>query len=207
MLPVWIGGQEATSILIAVEGQQAPRPLSHDLITTLFAAVGAKVERVDVTRIEEGTFYAELTLSTPSGPQVLDSRPSDAIALALRADAPIWVADEVIDEAGIPAEMVDFGDDEAERGRRVQAVPRRRRPRGLPGLTRAGGRVASGGLAWRRVRSRDRRTDRSRRRRGAPSRELSGGARDGSGPARQAHLEPVPVARRDGCHAASTPRG
>ncbi len=115
VLPVWIGGQEATSILIAVEGQQAPRPLSHDLITTLFAAVGARVERVDVTRIEEGTFYAELTLTTPSGPQVLDSRPSDAIALALRADAPIWVADEVIDEAGIPAEMVDIGDDEAEK--------------------------------------------------------------------------------------------
>ncbi len=64
---------------------------------------------MDVTRIDEGTFYAELTLTTPSGPQVLDSRPSDAIALALRADAPIWVADEVIDEAGIPAEMVDFG--------------------------------------------------------------------------------------------------
>jgi uncharacterized protein len=115
VLPVWIGGQEATSILIAVEGQQAPRPLSHDLITTLFAAVGARVERVDVTRIDEGTFYAELTLSTPSGPQVLDSRPSDAIALALRADAPIWVADEVIDDAGIPAEMVDVGDDEAEK--------------------------------------------------------------------------------------------
>ena len=115
VLPVWIGGQEATSILIAVEGQQAPRPLSHDLITTLFAAVGARVERVDVTRIEEGTFYAELTLSTPSGPQVIDSRPSDAIALALRADAPIWVADDVIDEAGIPAEMVDIADDEAEK--------------------------------------------------------------------------------------------
>ena len=134
MLPVWIGGQEATSILIAVEGQQAPRPLSHDLITTLFAAVGARVERVDVTRIEEGTFYAELTLTTPSGPQVLDSRPSDAIALALRADAPIWVADEVIDEAGIPAEMVDIARRRGGEGRRVQAVPRRRRPRGLPGL-------------------------------------------------------------------------
>ena len=70
VLPVWIGGQEATSILIAVEGQQAPRPLSHDLITTLFAAVGARVERVDVTRIEEGTFYAELTLATPTTDQV-----------------------------------------------------------------------------------------------------------------------------------------
>ncbi|WP_173923041.1 bifunctional nuclease family protein [Agromyces sp. Marseille-P2726] len=107
VLPVWIGAQEATSILIAVEGQHAPRPLSHDLITTLFGTLGAKVERVDVTRIEDGTFYAELTLATPTGPQVLDSRPSDAIALAVRADAPIWVADEVLEEAGIPAEMVD----------------------------------------------------------------------------------------------------
>ena len=114
VLPVWIGAQEATSILLAMEGQQAPRPLSHDLITTLFGAVGARVERVEVTRIEDGTFYSELTLSTPSGAQVLDSRPSDAIALALRADAPIWVADEVIDEAGIPAEMVDFGADEGD---------------------------------------------------------------------------------------------
>ena len=64
-----------------------------------------------MTRIEDGTFYAELTIRTPSGRQVLDSRPSDAIALAVRADAPIWVADEVLDEAGIPAEMVDFGDE------------------------------------------------------------------------------------------------
>jgi len=114
VLPVWIGAQEATSILIAMEGQQAPRPLSHDLITTLFGAVGAEIRRVDVTRIDEGTFFAEISLSTPSGPQVLDSRPSDAIALALRADAPIWVADEVIDEAGIPAEMVDFGADDSD---------------------------------------------------------------------------------------------
>jgi len=114
VLPVWIGAQEATSILIGMEGQHAPRPLSHDLITTLFGAVGAEIRRVDVTRIDEGTFFAEISLTTPSGPQVLDSRPSDAIALALRADAPIWVADEVIDEAGIPAEMVDFGADEGD---------------------------------------------------------------------------------------------
>ena len=112
VLPIWIGAQEATSILIAVEGEHAPRPLSHDLITTLFGAVGAKVDRVEVTRIDEGTFYAELTLSTPTGPQVLDARPSDAVALAVRADAPIFVADEVLDDAGIPAEMADLRDEE-----------------------------------------------------------------------------------------------
>jgi len=114
VLPIWIGAQEATSILIAVQGEQAPRPLSHDLITTLFGTVGARIERVDVTRIDDGTFYAELSLTTPTGPQVLDSRPSDAIALAVRVQAPIWVADEVLDEAGIPAEMVDFDHDEEE---------------------------------------------------------------------------------------------
>ena len=114
VLPIWVGAQEATSILIAVQGEQAPRPLSHDLITTLFGTLGARIDRVDVTRIDDGTFYAELSLTTPTGSQVLDSRPSDAIALAVRVHAPIWVADEVLDEAGIPAEMVDFDHDEEE---------------------------------------------------------------------------------------------
>ena len=112
VLPIWIGAQEATSILIAIEGEHAPRPLSHDLITTLFGTLGARIERVEVTRIDEGTFYAELSLTTPSGRQVLDARPSDAIALAVRSDAPIFVADEVLDEAGIPAEMADLREDE-----------------------------------------------------------------------------------------------
>lgn len=107
MLPIWIGAQEATSILIAVEGAEAPRPLSHDLMKTLIEAVGASVERVDVTKIEDGTFYAELQLRTPHGSLVIDSRPSDAIALAARTDAPIWVNDEVLEEAGI----VDEGEE------------------------------------------------------------------------------------------------
>ena len=112
VLPIWIGAQEATSIVIAVAGEQAPRPLSHDLMITLLDNLQAQVVRVEVTRIEEGTFYAEITLSTPSGPRVIDARPSDAIALAVRADAPIFVADEVLDDAGIPAEMADLRDDE-----------------------------------------------------------------------------------------------
>ena len=117
VLPVWIGTQEATSILIALEGRQAPRPLSHDLIATLFTAVGAELRRVDLTRIDEGTFFAEISLTTPSGPQTIDSRPSDAIALALRADAPIWVADDVLEAAGIPAEMVDFAAESGDEAR------------------------------------------------------------------------------------------
>ncbi|MEJ3405634.1 bifunctional nuclease family protein [Rathayibacter sp. YIM 133350] len=112
VLPIWIGAQESTSILLAVEGEKAPRPLTHDLMTTLLDTLHSRIERVDVTRIEDGTFYAEITLVTPTGTLVLDARPSDSLALAVRVDAPIWVADEVIDEAGIPADMVDFGDEE-----------------------------------------------------------------------------------------------
>ncbi|MRG60343.1 bifunctional nuclease family protein [Agromyces sp. CFH 90414] len=118
ILPIWIGAQEATSILIAIQGEQAPRPLSHDLLTTLFDVVDARVEQATVTRIDGGTFYAELTIATPTGAQVIDARPSDAIALALRAEAPIVVEDEVLEAAGIAAELLeeheDARDDDAE---------------------------------------------------------------------------------------------
>ncbi|HWL77977.1 bifunctional nuclease family protein [Microbacterium sp.] len=101
VLPIWIGQQEATSILIAVEGAPVPRPLAHDLMRSLLDALDAKVTRVEVSRIDDGTFYADITLETPAGERVVDARPSDAIALASRVGAPIWVADEVIEEAGV----------------------------------------------------------------------------------------------------------
>ncbi|MGW4928370.1 bifunctional nuclease family protein [Agromyces sp. NPDC004153] len=113
VLPIWIGSQEATSILLALEGEQAPRPLTHDLMTTFLETLGARIERVDVTRIEDGTFYAEITLATPSGSLVLDARPSDAIALTLRSEAPLYVAERVLEEAGIPAELADPRTDDA----------------------------------------------------------------------------------------------
>ncbi len=108
VLPIWIGSQEASSILIAVSGEEAPRPLTHDLMKTLIDSMGATVERIEVTRIEDGTFFAELSLSTPNGPLVLDVRPSDAVALAARTQAPLFVADEVLEEAGIPAAFAEF---------------------------------------------------------------------------------------------------
>lgn len=101
VLPVWIGAQEATSILVAVQGVTPPRPLAHDLMVRLLDALQGSVERVEVTRIDDGTFYAEVTVRTPSGARVIDARPSDAIALAARADAPILVADVVLLEAGV----------------------------------------------------------------------------------------------------------
>jgi bifunctional DNase/RNase len=114
VLPIWIGGQEASSILIAVEGAQAARPLSHDLMKSLLEAVGATVERVEVTKIEDNTFYAEITLQTPRGRLAIDARPSDAVALASRVDAPIWVADDVLAAAGVPDELTgEVPDEEA----------------------------------------------------------------------------------------------
>ncbi|GAA3912622.1 bifunctional nuclease family protein [Microbacterium invictum] len=105
IVPIWIGAQEATSILIAVEGAVAPRPLAHDLMMSLLETLGASVEKVEVTRIDGGTFYAEITLSSLSGIRVVDARPSDAVALASRAGAPIWVADAVFADAGVPDVM------------------------------------------------------------------------------------------------------
>ncbi len=114
VLPIWIGQQEATSILIALSGEEAPRPLSHDLMKMLLDTLDTQVLRVEVTRIEDGTFYAEITLGGPSGGYVIDARPSDAVALAVRTEAPIWVADEVLETAGIPAELAEDHTEEAE---------------------------------------------------------------------------------------------
>jgi bifunctional DNase/RNase len=107
VLPIWIGGSEATSILLATSGAKAPRPLSHDLMKMLVEALDAEVERVEVTRLEEGTFYAEITVIGRSGRHIVDARPSDAIGLALRADAPLFVAEEVLEAAGIPDSMIE----------------------------------------------------------------------------------------------------
>lgn len=113
LLPIWIGPQEATAILMAIQGEQPPRPMTHDLMKTLLDEVGASVERVEITRIEDGTFYAEITLRTREGVRAVDARPSDSIALATRTGAPIWVADEVIEEAGVVDDS-EAADEEAE---------------------------------------------------------------------------------------------
>jgi bifunctional DNase/RNase len=114
LVPIWVGTQEAASISVAVSGEEPPRPLSHDLMKRLLDTVGASVERVDVTRIEDGTFYAELSLTTGTGRVVLDCRPSDAIALATRAGAPLFVAESVLADAGVLEEEDAPDPEEAE---------------------------------------------------------------------------------------------
>ena len=100
-LPIWIGTPEATAIALALEGIETSRPLTHDLIKTLLDALGADIERVDVTSLDEGTFYAELVIEAEGEELTISSRPSDAIALATRSGAPVFAARELLDEAGI----------------------------------------------------------------------------------------------------------
>jgi len=114
VLPIWIGPQEATSILVAIEGAPVPRPLAHDLMRGILEALDAVVTRVEVTRIDGGTFYAAITVTTAFGDRVVDSRPSDAIALASRVGAPIWVADAVMTEAGVLDTLIENSSEDDE---------------------------------------------------------------------------------------------
>lgn len=100
VIPIFIGAAEAAAIALAVSGEDAPRPLTHDLLAVVFDALGGTLESVEVTELREGTFHALLRVDGVEGPMALDSRPSDGIALALRLDAPILVAEAVLEEAG-----------------------------------------------------------------------------------------------------------
>jgi len=101
VLPIWIGHPEATAILIAIEGVEAPRPMTHDLLLASILAAGHQIERVEITRLEEGTFYAALVLRGEERTVVVDARPSDSIAVAVRAGCPILVAEAVMQESAV----------------------------------------------------------------------------------------------------------
>ncbi len=104
LLPILIGGAEASAIHYALEGVQPPRPLTHDLFVTVLQTLGGQLDHVLVTEVRDHTFYAELHLTTPAGPKVVSSRPSDAIALAVRCGAPLFASDALLDEVGqLPA--------------------------------------------------------------------------------------------------------
>jgi uncharacterized protein len=97
MLPIWVGAYEANAIALEIEKIAPPRPMTHDLLRNLIKALDLHVERVVVTSLRDNTFFAEIEMRTSDGKSMkLDSRPSDAIALALRTDCPIFVDMEVI---------------------------------------------------------------------------------------------------------------
>ena len=104
ILPIWIGTPEATSILLALEGAEPPRPMTHDLMRNVIERLGYEVERVEITRVEEGTFYAALIVRGEGHAYAIDARPSDSIALAVRVGAPLFVAEDVLAQAAVEAE-------------------------------------------------------------------------------------------------------
>ena len=111
-LPIWIGHPEAAAILMKLQGAAPPRPLTHDLLASTLAMLEAEVARITVTELRDNTFYAVITVVQNGNEIEIDSRPSDAIALAIRAEAPIFVADRVIEESAIEFEGEEVNEEE-----------------------------------------------------------------------------------------------
>ena len=103
-LPIWIGHPEAAAILMKLQGATTPRPMTHDLISELINELDAQCTRVSVTELKDNTFYASITLRVNGQEVEIDSRPSDALALAVRTGAPIFAAEDVISESAIEFE-------------------------------------------------------------------------------------------------------
>jgi bifunctional DNase/RNase len=103
-LPIWIGHPEAAAILMKLQGANTPRPMTHDLISEMLSELEVSCTRVAVTELRENTFYAEVTLQLNGREIPIDSRPSDALALAVRTGAPIFAAEDVISESAIEFE-------------------------------------------------------------------------------------------------------
>ncbi len=117
LLPIFIGGPEATAIALALDEVETPRPMTHDLIKNVLDDLGVTFERLEITNLAEGTFYAELHLVAAGQPTVISSRPSDGIALAIRMAAPVYAADSVVDEAGYLADDEPDSEDVVEQFR------------------------------------------------------------------------------------------
>jgi len=103
-LPIWIGPAEADAISIILQGVQLQRPLTHDFLCTVIEKLGARVKSVIIDKLEDSTFHAKVILVTGNSEIDIDCRPSDAVAVAVRAKAPIFVDDEVLDRVGIDTE-------------------------------------------------------------------------------------------------------
>src|SRR3954452_25389903 len=111
-LPIWIGHPEAAAILMKLQGASTPRPMTHDLVTAMLGELDAQVVRITVTELRENTFHASITIQQNGTEIEVDSRPSDAIALAVRAEAPIYADDQVIEESAIEFDGEEVNEEE-----------------------------------------------------------------------------------------------
>lgn len=129
ILPIWIGPGEASAIAMVLAGIEFARPLTHDLLHAVIAEMGGELVRVQINRVVENTYYAALLLRRSSEVVTVDSRPSDSVALALRAGAPIFVADSLLDH--LPIEIQQDTDEEGDWASSGEDVI----PKGDPGAT------------------------------------------------------------------------
>jgi hypothetical protein len=107
-LPIWIGETEAMSIALELQNRKFPRPLAHDLMRGIINSFGGELEKVVISGVEEGTYYATVFLKSSQGEVVeLDARPSDSLALALRMNSPIFIADDVFEESAIESPFAE----------------------------------------------------------------------------------------------------
>jgi bifunctional DNase/RNase len=107
VLPIWVGSAEASAIRMKLMRQTPPRPMTHDLLDTMIRSLGGKVTRVFIDDLKRNTFLAKISVQQNGKTQEIDARPSDSIALALRCNAPIFTARQVLDEAGVTRESLD----------------------------------------------------------------------------------------------------
>ncbi len=114
-LPIWIGAVEATAIAFALQGIETPRPMTHDLMRDMLTESKIQVEKIVISDLVDQTFYATISMSSGNGSVEVSSRPSDAIALAVRLSTPIYAAEEVLEQAGI--ELRDDEETEVEKFR------------------------------------------------------------------------------------------
>ena len=123
VVPIYIGGPEAHAIDLAMSGTPMARPMTHDLFTEVLDSLGSVLERVVVTELRGGTFYAELYVRDASGGvQTISARPSDAVALAVRTGSPIFAEEALIDEAGVEEDEDEDGPDTGEEEEMVEEL-------------------------------------------------------------------------------------
>ncbi len=115
-LPIWIDTPVAESIVLALQGHEPPRPMTHDLLRNVIQELGGSVEYIAITQLTDQVFHAEIAVQVRGVRREIDARPSDAIALALRVDAPIYVAEQVLDQAAMTLDEDDDGEQDQDEG-------------------------------------------------------------------------------------------
>lgn len=123
LLPIWIGPAEAEAIATALQGHEPPRPMTHDLLKNVITELGGTVQYIAITQLHESTYFARIVVDVRGTRREIDSRSSDAIALGVRCDVPIYVAEPVFDQAGITGEEESESEAEAEDEPETPALP------------------------------------------------------------------------------------